>query len=87
MVVNWYTNFKQTNGFLQFIKDNKEVAEIIETDIEQLLDPANKTMKEIKLANNLKIKAPCYLINGQIIWGATAMILSEFKEILSRSGS
>ncbi len=67
-----------------FKKDTKEVAEIIEVDIAQLLDASNKTMREIILSNNLKIKAPCYLINEQIIWGATAMIVSELIVILKK---
>ena len=60
------------------------MAEIIEVDIAQLLDASNKTMREIILSNNLKIKAPCYLINEQIIWGATAMIVSELIVILKK---
>jgi hypothetical protein len=28
--------------------------------------------------------APYYFINNEIVWGATAMILSEFIEILQR---
>ena len=27
---------------------------------------------------------PCFTINGSIIWGATAMILSEIKEALKK---
>ncbi len=69
----------------EFIKDNKEVAEIIEADIDELINPLNKSIKEIKLANNLKIDAPCYIINKKIIWGATAMIVSELNVILKRA--
>jgi hypothetical protein len=29
-----------------------------------------------------KTSVPCFQINGLIIWGATAMILSEIKEAL-----
>lgn len=30
-----------------------------------------------------KLKVPCIHFNGEIIWGATAMILSEFYDILN----
>lgn len=34
---------------------------------------------------NYRLKVPYYFIQNQIIWGATAMILSEFLEFLSHS--
>ena len=69
----------------QFVKDDKEVSMIIETELDELINPLNKSMQEIKLANNLKINAPCYLIRDQIIWGATAMIVSELIVILNKA--
>lgn len=32
-----------------------------------------------------KIQVPCIKYNGEIIWGATAMILSEFYDVLAQS--
>ena len=32
-----------------------------------------------------KIQVPCIKYNGEIIWGATAMILSEFYDVLEQS--
>ena len=32
-----------------------------------------------------KLKAPCIKFNGEIIWGATAMILSEFADVLEHN--
>jgi hypothetical protein len=29
--------------------------------------------------------APCYLVEGAVVWGATAMILSELEEALARA--
>ena len=28
------------------------------------------------------LKVPCFQFKGEIIWGATAMILSEFADVL-----
>jgi 8-oxo-dGTP pyrophosphatase MutT (NUDIX family) len=66
-----------------FRADPKEVAEIIEIQLDDLLDDRNRQMKKIQLRLGISLKVPSYCINGKIIWGATAMILSELKEILT----
>ncbi|MFZ4523295.1 MAG: NUDIX hydrolase [Bacteroidales bacterium] len=67
----------------QFTADPSEVARLIEISLEELLDDSNRQMKKMKLSMGLSIKVPSYYINGDVIWGATAMILSEFREIVS----
>ena len=37
---------------------------------------------EITLRDEQKIMAPYFLVDGLKVWGATAMMLSEFKTIL-----
>jgi 8-oxo-dGTP pyrophosphatase MutT (NUDIX family) len=66
-----------------FTADPKEVAEIIEIGVDDLLDDRNKQMKKMKLSLGFSIKVPSFCINDHIIWGATAMILNELKEIIS----
>ncbi len=61
-----------------------EVAEIIEYPIKMLADDSIIKTKEINLRNNFKITAPYFDIMEKTVWGATAMILCEFKEILKR---
>jgi 8-oxo-dGTP pyrophosphatase MutT (NUDIX family) len=66
-----------------FRPQDKEVAELIETPVEEFLRPGvvqDKT--EIILFRRAKV--PFYNINGNQIWGATAMIISEFTELLQR---
>jgi 8-oxo-dGTP pyrophosphatase MutT (NUDIX family) len=65
-----------------FRMDSKEVAKIIEIGLDDLLDERNRQMKKMKLSLGLTLKVPSYFIRGNIIWGATAMILSELKEIV-----
>ncbi len=65
-----------------FTADAKEVAEIIEIKLDDLMDAKNRQQKKIKLSVGLSLKVPSYCINGHIIWGATAMILSELREIV-----
>lgn len=68
-----------------FTMDSKEVAKIIEIQLDDLLDEKNMQMKKMNLRLGFSLKVPCYYINGNIIWGATAMILSELKDIVSES--
>jgi 8-oxo-dGTP pyrophosphatase MutT (NUDIX family) len=64
-----------------FIPDKTEVAELIETDISFLFD--NKLKKQTILdVRGYKINAPYFDVHGHTVWGATAMILSELKEII-----
>jgi 8-oxo-dGTP pyrophosphatase MutT (NUDIX family) len=66
-----------------FHPDPQEVDEIIEIRISDLIDDNNIKNFEIKLRSGLQINAPCFFLEGNNIWGATAMILSEFKDILN----
>lgn len=68
-------------GFLPaFVLDGKEVAGVIITPLKQLFHPDNrKTMILHRLG--VEIAAPYYEASGHRIWGATAMIMSEFERI------
>ena len=59
-----------------------EVEEIIEVPLRQLCDPANRHEKPMTILQGVTIMAPYYLLAGKVVWGATAMILAELKEIL-----
>ena len=64
-----------------FKADPHEVKEVISFKLKQLLNPANCTSKEFKYGD-LSFMAPIYNPDNVTIWGATAMILSEFLEII-----
>ncbi|MEI6684212.1 MAG: CoA pyrophosphatase [Bacteroidota bacterium] len=66
----------------QFLADPGEVAAIIEVELGDLLDPLNVQLREMKISNGMKLTAPAYCIGENTIWGATAMILSEFTAVL-----
>jgi len=70
-----------------FIPDPFEVKRIIEAPISKFLDPNNILEKKIFI-DSYKAKLPIkyYEVEGEIIWGATAMMLSELAEILERLG-
>jgi len=71
-------------GFLEnepkFVPQQDEVAEIIEVSLSDFLN-INTTFDNVKASYNNYINVPTYNIQGKIIWGATAMILSELKDI------
>jgi 8-oxo-dGTP pyrophosphatase MutT (NUDIX family) len=77
-------------GFLkqlpELVLDKNEVDEVFFIPINDLLNQENIKNEWMNI-RNIQIKVPYYLIQNQVIWGATAMILSEFLELLSTSNS
>lgn len=60
---------------------NAEVDKLLEVDFSELLNPENKKIKTIIHKGN-KFDVPCFYIQNQIIWGATAMILAELLSVV-----
>lgn len=64
--------------------DIREVKEIIHLPLKNLLDPNSISSMEIKLPNGMTQKnIPCFKYSEKTIWGATALILNELKELSS----
>jgi 8-oxo-dGTP pyrophosphatase MutT (NUDIX family) len=55
-----------------------EVAEIIEMPLHDLLDPSIKTSEHWTL-HGYEMEVPFYRVGKHVVWGATAIILSEFE--------
>lgn len=66
-----------------FALDKKEVNYLIEAPIDELLNSSNIKTKEMKLSYGT-FENPYFNMQNEIVWGATAMMLSEFREILIR---
>ncbi len=67
----------------QFIPQPSEVQEIIEVPLSTLRNPNNRQLTEIRISNNMTLKnVPYFDVNGRVVWGATAMMLNEFLELL-----
>ncbi len=65
-----------------FIPDSNEVATIIELPLSEFLSDEiiiNTTMTTSYAENSV---IPAFKVNEHIVWGATAMMLSELKEVL-----
>jgi len=66
-----------------FIPDKKEVQSVLEVDMDEFYNSNNIAEKEFySTSRKTTIYAPCYLVNGMEIWGATAMMLSELLDVL-----
>lgn len=65
-----------------FIPAPNEVARVVEIALGELLDPTNLQSLYHPIGDGRKIKAPAYEVRGNVIWGATAMMLSELLDIL-----
>lgn len=66
----------------EYIPDPLEVSNVIECSLVHLLKDETVREKEMTARNGLKIKAPYFAVGHHVVWGATAMILSELKFIL-----
>lgn len=68
----------------QFVPQVSEVQQILEIPVSQLMDRNNRKKTTIKLPNNITLKnVPFFDLNGHVVWGATAMMLSEFVALNS----
>ncbi len=65
-----------------FVPDAREVDDIVIADIFDLIDTKKRKVKEIIVGNGISLNSPYYDIEGQVVWGATAMMLSELSVIL-----
>lgn len=65
-----------------YLPSLEEVDEIHEIELSQLCHPANRTKRSMKIRGE-EIEVPVFKIGHLEIWGATAMILSEFIEVIS----
>jgi 8-oxo-dGTP pyrophosphatase MutT (NUDIX family) len=67
-----------------FIPDNYEVAEVIEASLANLLDENAAKTKEIIPTSGISLTSPYYDISNKVVWGATAMILSELVDVIKQ---
>jgi len=75
--VAWYVNGERPT----FSPSPDEVAQIIEVPVRLLLDPDLRT-EEMWTIRGYELLVPFFAIEEHKVWGATAMMLSEFLERL-----
>ena len=65
-----------------FVEDQREVKELFTVSIDDLLDESVLRITDIEVRDQWIRNIPYYHLHGKIVWGATAMILSEFAQLL-----
>jgi 8-oxo-dGTP pyrophosphatase MutT (NUDIX family) len=67
----------------QMVPDQREVMELFTVSIDDILN--DTVRKETKLnIKGAELQTPYFELHGKVVWGATAMILSEFSDILKK---
>jgi 8-oxo-dGTP pyrophosphatase MutT (NUDIX family) len=61
---------------------NHEVQEIIEVKLADLLNETFVSTKNLTTSYMENIEVPCFELNNRTVWGATAMMLSEIKDLI-----
>jgi len=66
----------------RFVPQETEVEYVLEVKLKDLLKKENIRKGEIELTSGKKIdNIPYFMLDNHVIWGATAMILNEFKNV------
>ena len=65
----------------KLIPSAHEVERIIIVPVNELIDEKNQTQKKTIL-RGIPVTMPYFSLKEEIVWGATSMILSEFKQII-----
>jgi len=69
-----------------FQPDPKEVAELLNVPLHLLLDPATRREEDCTW-RGAPLHVPFYAVGEHKVWGATAIILAEFLELVKRQTS
>lgn len=65
-----------------YILEEKEVERLIEIPLKTILNDDYISSKKLKTSYASEIEVPVFEFDDEIIWGATAMMLSEIKDLL-----
>lgn len=77
-----YMGYVKKNPVFQ---TNNEVEKLIEISLSELLDEQSVSCENLSTSYMQNIDVPCFKLNNYTVWGATAMMLSEIKDLLKQS--
>lgn len=69
---------------LLFVPQDTEVEAIVEVTLRDFLDDSKVFHQTLSTSYAENVEVPAFRFNGHVVWGATAMMLSEIKELLNR---
>jgi 8-oxo-dGTP pyrophosphatase MutT (NUDIX family) len=70
---------------IEFNLQKEEVAEIIEVPLQTFLDDSIISTKIIDTSYANSLEVPVFQFEDHVVWGATAMMLSELKDVLKEA--
>lgn len=76
--------FGVTENTPNFIKQDDEVEDLIEISLTHFLDESTVIQTSVPTSYKVKVEVPAFKLNDHVVWGATAMMLSEVKDLLKR---
>lgn len=69
----------------RFVPQEEEVERIVEIPVTELFSSSSHITTQITTSYATKMEVPAYEVQNQIIWGATAMMLSEIEALLAHA--
>ena len=75
------------NHIPDLVPDTHEVESILQPELNYLFRDDIISQKEIELQNGFKLNTPYFEVGGHTVWGATAMMIAELKEVMNSLGS
>ncbi len=82
-LVTPYIGFTQEHPV--FVPDNHEVDKIVTHNLFDLNRDDLRAEKKVTVAGGFEIQTPYYNINGETLWGATAMMVSELNKVIEEA--
>ncbi|MDO7171703.1 NUDIX hydrolase [Mariniflexile sp. AS56] len=73
-----------SNETPRFLKQDDEVEAVIEVALSHFLDDASIISETVKTSYSVEVEVPAFRLNNYVVWGATAMMLSEIKDLLKQ---
>jgi 8-oxo-dGTP pyrophosphatase MutT (NUDIX family) len=65
-----------------FVIQESEVKSLVQVPAQHFVNPTVKYTENIAVRNIIIRDVPCYNLMGKRLWGATAMIMSEFEHLI-----
>ena len=72
------------NRELQFTIQEEEVASLVEVFVSDLMNDENRSTQKMNTSYAVEVDIPIFKLNGYTVWGATAMMLNEIKDLLKQ---
>ncbi|MEZ4875891.1 MAG: CoA pyrophosphatase, partial [Flavobacteriaceae bacterium] len=68
----------------QFLPQDEEVEALVEVPLQEFMNDASRITQTLSTSYAKNIQVPAFQLQGHVVWGATAMMLNEVREILQK---